>query len=253
MLDGDLRDARAGLVGERGEEAVHLAVQPRLADDLRAVRLQRAAVVVQPHARDAPDQPVRDARRQSPRETVLPLLAPAGDDVVALVDLLEQGGDVGRVVLQVAVHRDDDRAARVVEAGGHRGRLSVVPAELDEPEPRVVGRERAQARVGVVTASVVDDHDLPRPAERVQRLAERGVERFDVPLLVVHRDDDRDLGRLRERLKRLLGGPVRARNRHPAQYADRCGRGHRTFGWSEIVGKPMVPPRAPSFRFVVSS
>ena len=32
-------------------------------------------------------------------------LAPAGDDVVALVDLLEQQRDVGRVVLQVGVQQ----------------------------------------------------------------------------------------------------------------------------------------------------
>ena len=55
----NLGDAGAGHVGERRQEAMHLAVEPRLLDDLRAVGLERAAVVVQADAGDASDEPVR--------------------------------------------------------------------------------------------------------------------------------------------------------------------------------------------------
>ena len=42
-----LDDLRADLRGERRDEAVQLAVEPQPADHVRAIELERAAVVVQ--------------------------------------------------------------------------------------------------------------------------------------------------------------------------------------------------------------
>ena len=39
-------------------------------------------------------------RREPAHDAVLPVVSPAADDVVALVDLLEEERDVGRVVLE---------------------------------------------------------------------------------------------------------------------------------------------------------
>ena len=108
-----LGDARARPLGVDRDEPVHLAVEAHRLEDLAAVGLERAAVVVQAQPADAADQPVGDARRQLAGERrVLAVLAPAGDDVVALLELVEQARDVGRIVLEVGVHRDDDVAAR---------------------------------------------------------------------------------------------------------------------------------------------
>jgi len=60
---------------------------------------------VQAHAGDARDDEVGDLRRDLARQRlVLPVLAPAGDDVdVGLVlEELEQPGNVGGVVLQAS-------------------------------------------------------------------------------------------------------------------------------------------------------
>ena len=43
---------------------MHLAVETRLAQDLGAVGLEGAPVVVESHAGDAADEPVGDARRR---------------------------------------------------------------------------------------------------------------------------------------------------------------------------------------------
>jgi hypothetical protein len=49
----------------------------------------------------------------------------------------EQPADVGGIVLQVAVHGDDDRAARrYLDAGAHGGGLAEVAAEADDAEVR---------------------------------------------------------------------------------------------------------------------
>ena len=91
MVDRQLRDPHAFLAGERGQEAMELAVQPQRLDDLRAKDLERAAVVVEPHAGRPRDQPVGDHRRQpASEEAVLPVLAPAADDVEALLDARDQ-------------------------------------------------------------------------------------------------------------------------------------------------------------------
>ena len=48
-------------------------------------------------------QPIENSRRQDLVPGVVPLALPAADDVEALVELGQKRGDLGRVVLQVAV------------------------------------------------------------------------------------------------------------------------------------------------------
>src|SRR5437870_253901 len=81
-----------------GDEPVRLAVELHGLDALAAISLERASEIVQRHASDAGDDPVRDFRRQHSRRVVLAALAPAARDVISLIDLREQSGDVVRVV-----------------------------------------------------------------------------------------------------------------------------------------------------------
>jgi hypothetical protein len=136
--DLDLGDARPRDRGHGRDEAVHLGVQRDLLDERAPVGLERAAIVLDRHAGDLADQPVGDLRGDlAGYQLVLAVEAPADHDVVALVDLGEEVLDVARVVLQVAVHGDEDPAARLLDAGGHGGGLAVVAAEVDDAHPRV--------------------------------------------------------------------------------------------------------------------
>ena len=173
MVDDALGNRHAQLAGNRRQEPVHLAVQPQRLDDLRAKHLQRAAVVVQLHARRPRDDPVRHHRRQPARqERVLPVLPPAADDVGALLDQLDQRRDVRGVVLQVAVRRHDQRPARVRKPGGERRRLTEIPPEPDHPHARVRAWRSASSAKAVVRAAVVDRDDLVGPAPALQRVGE---------------------------------------------------------------------------------
>ena len=89
--------------GQHRHEAVQLAVEPNFVHHLAAKRLQAAIVVVQMDARQVADQPVEHARRQHLVPRIVPLVLPAAHDVEAFVELGQQAGDLGRVVLQVAV------------------------------------------------------------------------------------------------------------------------------------------------------
>ena len=62
----------------------------------------------------------------------MPLLAPAVDEIVALIELRDHHRDVEGVVLQVAIQRDDHVALRVPDSRVHRRRLSIVAAEADD-------------------------------------------------------------------------------------------------------------------------
>ena len=127
-------------------------------------------------------------------------LPPARDDVVARLELLQQPGNVGRVVLAVAVDRDQDLAAGQVERGRQgRGLAAIAPQEDD---PDVLGI----ARPGSPPAS----RPCRRSSRRRRRSArsevaggrkhrvELGMERLDVVDFVVDRNQDRqiELGRV---------------------------------------------------------
>ena len=161
VVDGQLRDAEAAVVREHGDEAVQLAVEPQAVHDLGAVGLQAAVHVVQVHAGEGAGDAVEDAREDAPRERIAPARLPAGDEVEALVELREQPRNLGRVVLQVAVDRDDGVAVCLVEAGRERGRLAEVAAQADDADV-VVGvvesRQRGERAVG---RAVVDEDRLP--------------------------------------------------------------------------------------------
>src|SRR5439155_22958733 len=99
---------------------MELSVEPTALHDLGAVRLQAAVQVVEPEPRDAASDPVEDARRHAARDRVPAMRLPPGYEVESLVELREEARDLGRVVLEVAVDRDDDVALRIREAGGER-------------------------------------------------------------------------------------------------------------------------------------
>ena len=136
MVDRDLGQAHSRPRRDRGNEAVHLAVEPQAARQLAAHHLERAAVVVQRHPRRPRDQAVREERGDPLRERVVPRPAPAADHVeVVLLEPGHEPRNVRRIVLQVAVRGHDQRrrasarspprtrpSARSSGAGSPRGR-----------------------------------------------------------------------------------------------------------------------------------
>ena len=116
VVDRDLRDAEATVVGEHGDEAVQLPVDPEAVEHFRPIGLQAAVEIVQAQSREPAGDAVEDAGRDPSAQRVAPLRLPARDEVEALVELREQARNLGRVVLEVAVDRDDDVALRLLEA-----------------------------------------------------------------------------------------------------------------------------------------
>ena len=103
MADDDFADAKALGRREHRHEAVQLAVEPNFVHHLAAEGLQAAVVIVQVDARQLAHEPIEHPRRQHLVPGVVALALPAAHDVEAFVELGQQVGDFGRVVLQVAV------------------------------------------------------------------------------------------------------------------------------------------------------
>ena len=192
MIDGQLRDPVAAVVREHGDVAVELAVELHPVHDLGPVGLEPAVHVVEPDPGDPARDGVEDLRRDPPRERVAPLRLPAGDEVVALVELGEEPRDLGRVVLQVAVNCHDDVSGGLAEARIERGRLAEVPAQPDDADVVVRVVQPGQRAEGAVGRAVVDEDRLPRPPVAGEGRGQLVVEQRDAALLVVDRDDDRD-------------------------------------------------------------
>ena len=97
---------------------------------------------------------------------VVPDLLVAADEVEPLVELLDEPPDLGRVVLQVGVHRENDFTLGRPEPGGQGRRLPAVPSEPEPPDPPFapVGK-RLYHGPRIVAATVIhEDHLGGRPS-----------------------------------------------------------------------------------------
>ncbi len=202
-------DRLFGHAGRRGDgghpgrdEAVHFTVQAHAFEHAGAVGLEAAAQVLELQLGDLADDAVGNlGGHLAQPQAVLAVLAPAGHQIqVFLEQTGHQLGDVLGVVLQVAVERDDDIAARGVDAGLHGGGLAEVAPQVDGAHVRATQSGLfIQFLLGAVAAAVVDDQQFPLEGVVAQGLVHGRDKGFDAVDLVVHRHDDgeavrRDVG-----------------------------------------------------------
>ena len=126
---------KAGILGQIGNEAVHLAKYLDILDHLIAIGLQTAVEVVQIlDAADLAGRGIEELRGDGLRQrvTLTAVLLVAAHQVVFLVHnhVVQLRNLVGRV-LQVGIHRDDDVALSLLETAVEGRALAVVTTELD--------------------------------------------------------------------------------------------------------------------------
>ena len=190
VVDLDLGDPETGLRRHHGDVAVQLAVDRDGLDDVTLVRLEPAVEVMERDARGLAYRPVEELGRQRLVQGILAPLLPSGHQVIAIRERRREGGDLGRVVLAVAVHGDEDVAAGGGEAMGKRRRLAEVAAQLDDAHVVPGLGQLLHHGEGSVARSVVDEDDLVGRAVAGQRLVDLAHERDQAVGLVVHRDDE---------------------------------------------------------------
>ena len=86
----------------------------------------------------AGDQFVGNFRRQlAIDERVLAVFTPAVNQIEAKLNLFDHVWNIGRIVLQVAIHGDDDIVFGVINPGLHGSGLSVITTELHDNHMRI--------------------------------------------------------------------------------------------------------------------
>src|SRR5580692_8721670 len=112
---------------------MHLSVEPNSFNHMPLVSLERTTKIVQRNAGDERNQLIgQDARNIALDIIVLPIFAPAGNHIIALVERLEHLGNIRRVILTIAIQWDNNLAARMIEPGHHGGSLTKIPLKMDD-------------------------------------------------------------------------------------------------------------------------
>src|ERR1700734_3412092 len=110
---------------------MQLAIERHLLQNLAAVGLEGGAEVMNIDAAQSGHEPVRNPRRNAAHpEIVDASFAPAADNIVTGGNLLQENWNVGRIVLQIAIHGDNVFAARMIETGRQPSRLAEIAAEF---------------------------------------------------------------------------------------------------------------------------
>src|SRR5690606_31408666 len=130
--------------------------------------------------------------RQALAQRVLPLRLVAADQVRAVVELVQQGGDLRGVVLQIGVQRHQQPPAGLLDTGRQRGGLAEVPAQPDAPHARGPGGLLGDHLPAAVGAPVVDHQQFPGPVLAVHRRADLFDQLRQTGLLVLRRGQQRD-------------------------------------------------------------
>jgi hypothetical protein len=125
----------------------------------------------------------------------VPRLAAAARHVRASLDRPHELRDVLRLVLEVAVHRDEDLATCAREAGLHRRVLAEVALEADDADARVGCVQLLEPRKRPVARAVVHEENLEGAAVLLERSDRAPVELVDRRLLLEDRDDHGDARR----------------------------------------------------------
>ena len=196
-----------------------------------SIQLETAVVVVQAAAAHAADHPVENPAGINLVPGIVARLLPAADHIVSLFELGEKAGNLGRVVLEIAVERENQFAPARLEPRREGRRLAKVAAKPDRPHPRIALGQRGQNGPRTVATAVIDENEFDRPADAFgEHGIELAVKRGQARFLIMDRNDDADHGQ---------SGPV---------VRDRCaiGRGMSKPGKEDRGGRPLRPPPRPA-------
>src|SRR6516164_3400977 len=117
MVDGDLPDPESACRRQNRNETVQLTIETDFPEYSRPITLHAAVVIVQLDPRPPAHQPVEDSAGKDLVPRIVADLLPAADHVLAQGEGVQKAWNLGRVVLQVCIEREDDIAVSSVKAG----------------------------------------------------------------------------------------------------------------------------------------
>ncbi len=194
-----LGHAGALYAGQHRNEAVHLAVEVEVLGHLQPEDFERAAVVVEVHARQPANEGIGNSAGDfAQQHSILPIAPPSRHYVpTARLQFVAHGQDVERVVLQIAVHRDDVLPPGSGNARRHGRGLPVVAVE-DQQADVAVGQLLDAGHRAIGRAVIHQNQFVRLPRQGRADAFEQG---SDVVFFVEQGDDDGKLQRHNDRAR----------------------------------------------------
>ena len=159
MGDGDFSDAVSFQFEKRGKEPMHSLIQFHILETFSLVGFQGTSDVDNPLVAEHISHVVGHAARCTSHKGIVPFSTPSARDVI-FVQLLDEPGDVTRVILHVGIKRNNDVAPYVLEAGSHGGGLSAIVPESYEMDLGIFIGKPAHDLARAVAAAVVNEHNF---------------------------------------------------------------------------------------------
>ncbi len=114
------------------------------------------------------------------------MFSPAADDVESLLEFFDHDWDVGGVILQIAIHGDNEVTCCGFDAGVECGCLAEVFAEFDDRERLA----RLHLFYTLIFATIVDEDNFEGAPHGFTCVYDARMKLSDVACFVVDWDDD---------------------------------------------------------------
>jgi len=192
MPHGEFADAEAGGDGDRGQERLHEIDGEKRVDDFAAEDAQLASAIVQTVVEQAAPDGVAKSRDQPTDGRVVAIDAPAtGEIKCAGGDGRVERGEIAGIVLAIAIHGEDQIAARGAQAVEQRGGLAEVSGVSERVAFGPARTGGGDFRGGRVGAAVVDEDDFKRRLQAGEHGHGAREEREEVAGFIIDRHDER--------------------------------------------------------------
>jgi hypothetical protein len=116
---------------------------------------------VKTNVRAVRDDAIRDHAWETPTDKlVASSFTPSTHEVVSLIELSDHLWNLFRIVLKIAIERDNDIVLGVIKSCGHRGCLAEVAPELNKSKVRIVACRLKEGRYRGIARAVINVDDL---------------------------------------------------------------------------------------------
>jgi hypothetical protein len=193
-MDGKTVHPAAMLPNEGGQKSVHVMKRGELQKKIPGKGLDPAAAVRGTITEQQPPDRVGQPRGKTPPTRILAPLPVPDDQLLCQAGILsgkkpEKAVDIPRVILTVAVQGDHQRKTRFPHPYPQGRALAALAMEADRPQLRILDAVASEDRRGPIRGMVIHVNDLvlmPAGKGLPNLLEERG----NIPLLVVHRNNN---------------------------------------------------------------
>ena len=166
---------------------MHLAEEIHFTETFCAIGFQAAAGIMNTVLYENLAEQISPARKETLHQRILALETPPGHYVVPLINLRKEERDISRIILEVAIQRDDDLAFCSLDTRIKGSRLTKILAKAHQSERR----QTNSLRYRLVSRTVINKKNLKRPANFLDSLMYSAMQFPDVPLFIVKRNYDR--------------------------------------------------------------